>query len=97
MRGMLCLQIAGLEGKTLTNNEIEAGLAPFIGPAETRHSVNNMVRRAQNRGILRPTGTKRSSAYTNMPYPEYEIVGHLEINSTDGTDVVRMRNSPTTN
>lgn len=91
MRGMLCFGEAGIEGRTLTGNEIEWMLEPYIGPAEDRHSINNMVRRAQNKGILRPTGTKRKADGVRMPYPEYSIVGHLEIDpDRSGNTVVRM-------
>lgn len=78
-RAMIALGPAGIEGKALTINEIADELAPYIGFAESRHSLNNMLRRARRRGIISVTGRKRYVEGTRQPYPEYEIHGHLEI------------------
>jgi len=83
-RAMIALGPAGLEGKCRTVKEIELLLAPYVGLSENRHSLNNMARRAMARGIMTRTGRKRYVEGTRNPYPEYEIHGHLEID-TDGS------------
>lgn len=80
-RAMVALGPAGIEGKSLTINEIELELAPFVGHAGSRHSMNNMMRRACRRGIISRTGRKRYVEGTSNPYPEYMIHGHLEIDN----------------
>ena len=80
-RAMIALGPAEMEGKMFTVNEIERKLAPYIGFAENRHSLNNMVRRACRRGIITRTGQKRYAEGDKNPYPEYLIHGHLEIDN----------------
>lgn len=81
-RAMIALGPAGMEGKVFTVNEIERKLAPFIGIAEHRHSLNNMVQRATRRGIMTRTGRKRYAEGDKNPYPEYRVNGHLEIDGS---------------
>lgn len=81
-RAMIALGPAGMEGKLFTVNEMEQVMAPYIGFATSRHSLNNMVRRACRRGIISRTGRKRYVEGTPQPYPEYKVHGHIEIDSS---------------
>lgn len=90
-RAMMALKPAGLVGKRLTVREIEDKLAPYIGLSLNRHSLNNMVRRAINRGIVERTGRTRYVEGTRNKYPEYKINGHLEIDTDGNFHSVRLR------
>ncbi len=83
-RAMIAFGPAGMEGKLFTVNEIELALAPFIGLSQNRHSLNNLVRRAARRGIIKRTGKKRYVEGTRNPYPEYKICGHIKIDNATG-------------
>jgi hypothetical protein len=88
---MMAFETAGMEGLSLTVKEIEERIAPYIGWPENRHSLTNMARRAVRRGIIRRTGRKRYVEGTRNPYPEYEIVGHIEIDPAGDLLPVRVR------
>lgn len=92
VRAMIAFENAGMEGCTFTANEMEDALAPYIGRPEGRHVMNNMAVQAIRRGIMNRTGRKKRVEGVRNPYPEYEIVGHIEIHPDSGAVVpVRMR------
>ncbi len=90
-RAMIAMKPAGLIGKSLTTNEIELRLAPYIGMSGNRHALNNMVRRAINRGIISRTDRKKYVEGVRNSHPEYEINGHLEIDTDGNFHSVRLR------
>ncbi len=93
-RAMIALKPAGMEGKLFTVNEMAEVLYPYVGPAETRHGPNGLVRRGCKRGIISRTGRKRYAEGTKNPYPEYKIHGHLEIDDCGYFHFVGMCGKP---
>lgn len=83
-RGLLCFDEAGVVGKTLTGTEIRRALRPYIGPGPSRSAINDLTKRGRRWGILNMTGTKRRIEGSRNKQPEYEIVGHLEIDDAVG-------------
>lgn len=90
-RAMIAFEKGRMEGRCFTANELELELEQYIGPSENRHSVNNLARQSIRRGIMKHTGRKRRVEGVRNAYPEYEIVGHVEVDSDSGDiRVVRM-------
>jgi hypothetical protein len=71
-RALVALSIADMDG-TFTSPEIERHLTPFIGPAESRHSVDLLLRKARNRGLVRRLDTKRCGEGDYRPSAEYKF------------------------
>lgn len=89
-RAMVAFGPAGLEGQKLTTREIRDGIADFVGFPETRHSMNCVARRAIGRGIMKKTGRRKYVKGSRNRQPEYEIVGHVEIDPRSG-DLISVR------
>ena len=83
-RAMIAFENADMEGQIYTTQEMATKLAPFIGWSGNRYAVHNMARSAMRYGIMLKTGKKRHVKGTRNPYPEYEIIGHIEIDPDSG-------------
>jgi len=81
---LMAFPAAGVEGKTLIGREIEAAVAPIIGFPPQRCKLGDAVTFGERHGIIIKTGTKRRAEGQPRMYPEYEIIGHLELDRDSG-------------
>jgi len=78
-RSLLAFDEAGVVGECLTSTEIEHRVSHLVGMANNKESRSNMMRIAQQAGIMEPTGDMRRPEGSRNSMPVYRITGHMEL------------------